>query len=216
MSDAPTRALPRVVVIDSGIDAGHPGVRGRARVIAGPSFVATGPDEPEGGVRDHLGHGTAIAATIVRFVQDVELVALRVFDREPTCEFAAVLHAIRYALALRARFVNLSLGTTSLRHRDELESLVSAAGRQGCTVVAPASYGGLPSDPGMLLGVEGVVGDPNVLPMVPELRPYAGRLLWYASPLPPPDADGVRRLLARGDSLAVAAVTGALLRTLRS
>ena len=57
-------------------------------------------------------------------------------------------------------------------------------------------------------------GDPNVLPQVPELRQHAGRLLWFASPLPPPDADGVRRLLARGDSLAVAAVTGCLLRCL--
>ena len=216
MNEAGERALPRVVVIDSGIDAGHPAIRGRAHVIAGPSFVSTGLDEPEGGARDHLGHGTAIAATIVRFVEAVEIIALRVFDREPTCEFTAVLHAMRHALHLRPQFVNLSLGTTSLRHRGELEDLVLAAGRQGCTVVAPASYGGLPCDPGMLQGVEGVVGDPNVLPMMPELRSYAGRLLWYASPLPPPDADGVRRLLARGDSLAVAAVTGALLRTLRS
>ena len=216
MNEAGERALPRVVVIDSGIDAGHPALRGRAHVIAGPSFLATGPDEPDGGGRDFLGHGTAIAATIVRFVRAVELVSLRVFDRVATCEFAAVLHAMRHALGLNAQFLNVSLGTTSLRHRDELESLVMAARRQGCTVIAPASYGGLPSDPGMLPDVEGVVGDPNVLPMVPELRPHQGRLVWFASTLPPPDADGVRRLLARGDSLAVAAVTGALVRTLRS
>ncbi|HEU4419704.1 MAG TPA: S8 family serine peptidase, partial [Planctomycetota bacterium] len=131
------RALPRVVVIDSGIDAGHPAIRGRASVTAGPSFVAAGPDEPQGGARDHLGHGTAIAATIVRFVEAVELIALRVFDREPTCEFAAVLHAMRHALDLGPQFVNLSLGTTSLRFRDELEALVLAARRQGCTVIAP-------------------------------------------------------------------------------
>ncbi|HEX6811626.1 MAG TPA: S8 family serine peptidase [Planctomycetota bacterium] len=216
MTEVGKGALPRVVVIDSGIDAAHPWIRGRARVIAGPSFRAAGADEPEGGGRDLLGHGTAIAANIVRFTQTVELVALRVFDREPTCEFAAVLHALRHALQWQPRLVNLSLGTTSLRHRGELEALVRALSAQHCSLVAPASYGGLPCDPGMLDGVEAVVGDANVLPMAPELRPYAGRLLWYASPLPPPDADGVRRLLARGDSLAVAAVTGALLRRLQA
>src|SRR5688572_12070887 len=167
MTEAGKGALPRVVVIDSGIDAAHPWIRGRARVIAGPSFRATGPDEPDGGGRDLLGHGTAIAANIVRFTQTVELgvelVALRVFDREPTCEFAVVLRALRHALEWKPQLVNLSLGTTSLRHRAELEALVQAFRGQGCSLIAPASYGGLPSDPGMLSGVEAVVGDANVL-----------------------------------------------------
>jgi hypothetical protein len=80
--------------------------------------------------------------------------------------------------------------------------------------VAPASYGGLPADPGNLPEAEAVVGDPNVLPMLPELRRCGDRFVWFASPLPPPAADGGQRLLARGDSLAVAAVTGCLLRSL--
>ena len=44
------------------------------------------------------------------------------------------------------------------------------------------------------------------------LRPIDGRLFWFASPLPPRDMHGGRRLLARGDSLATAAVTGCLVR----
>jgi hypothetical protein len=78
--------------------------------------------------------------------------------------------------------------------------------------VAPASYGGLPCDPGNLPDVEAVVGDPNVLPMAARAAPIGGRLIWFASPLPPRDADGGRRLQARGDSLATAAVTGCLVR----
>ena len=206
----------RVVVIDSGIDAHHPALRSHP-VIVGPTFAGNGPLASSENGDDLLGHGTAVAATIVRFLQKdaaVELVALRVFDRTPTCDFAAVLQALRHALTLRPALVNLSLGTTSLRYRRELAAIVDAAAAQSTRLVAPISYGGLPCDPGALPGVEAVVGDPNVLPMVPELRSHHGRWIWFASPLPPPDADGVRRLLARGDSLAVAAVTGCLLRSL--
>lgn len=200
----------RVVVVDSGIDGDHPAVRGRARVVRGPAF---GCDDES--AADVLGHGTAVAATVLRGQQrtDLELVALRVFTREPVCEFAAVLAALEHALSLQPALVNLSLGTTSLRHRRTLQDLVRRAAAQGTRLVAPASYGGLPCDPGMLPGVEAVVADPNVLPQLPELRRVDERFVWFASPLPPPDADGVRRLLARGDSLAVANVTGCLLRS---
>lgn len=200
---------PRVVVVDSGIDGGHPALRGHV-VVAGPRFEAHGASAPAS-PGDLLGHGTAVAATIATFVPPgcrVEFVALRVFDREPVCDFAAVLHALRHAVALQPLAINLSLGTTSLRHREALRAVVAAAA--GVRIVAPASYGGLACDPGSLPGVDAVVADPNVLPRAPLLRPHAGRLLWHASPLPAADADGTRRLAARGESLAVAAVTGLL------
>ncbi len=205
-----TPAARRVVVIDSGVDAQHRALRAH-RVVAGPAFGSTG----DGG-QDLLGHGTAVAATMVRFLGDVqvEITSLRVFDREPVCDFALVLQALAHAVSLRPQFVNLSLGTTSLRYRTALLELSRTAKAQGTRIVAPASYGGMACDPGNLADVEAVVGDPNVLPMVPELRRHGGRFVWFASPLPPADADGVRRLMARGDSLAVAAVTGCLLRSL--
>jgi subtilisin family serine protease len=202
---------PRVVVVDSGIDGGHPALRGHA-VVAGPRFEAHGASAPAS-PGDLLGHGTAVAATIAGFVPPgcrVEFVALRVFDREPVCDFTVVLHALRHAVALEPLAINLSLGTTSLRHREALRAVVAAAAAGGVRIVAPASYGGLACDPGNLPGVEAVVADPNVLPRAPLLRPHAGRLLWYASPLPAADAAGIRRLAARGESLAVAAVTGLL------
>lgn len=204
-----------LVVIDSGVDPGHRALRNH-RVVRGPRFGPTGALPDGDGGTDLLGHGTAVAATIVRFLGEAAAVitSLRVFEREPVCDFAAVLHALRHAVSLRPALVNLSLGTTSLRYRRELAALVASARAQGTRVVAPATYGGLPADPGNLPEVEAVVGDPNVLPMLPELRPHGGRLVWFASPLPPTDPDGGRRLLARGDSLAVAAVTGCLLRSL--
>jgi subtilisin family serine protease len=207
-------ATRRVVVIDSGVDTMHPALRGRGRIVAGPAFDARGAQDPGGGGDDVLGHGTAVAATILQFPGDtgIELVSLRVFGDAPTCDFAAVLHALHHALGLAPALVNLSLGTTSLRHREPLLAWLELARQRGTRLVAPASYGGLPCDPGNLPGVEAVVADANVLPMLPELRPHGGRLLWFASPLGPRAGDGMRRLVARGESLAVAAVTGFLLR----
>lgn len=206
--------MRRVVVVDSGVDVGHPALRGR-RVVRGPTFGPAGERAGTEREADVLGHGTAVAATIARFLPadaDAEIVALRVFERSPTCDFAAVVHALRHALTLAPDVVNLSLGTTSLRHRRDLAELVAAARAGRTRLVAPASYGGLPCDPGALADVEAVVGDPNVPWQTPELRPHAGRLVWFASPLAAPDANGVRRLTARGESLAVAAVSGWLLR----
>lgn len=206
----------RLVVIDSGVDPGHPGVRGRCHLVAGPAFDGSGATAHGNGGTDRLGHGTAVAATILQFVQDVELTSLRVFDDEPITDFAAVLHALEFALASAPAFVNLSLGTTSLRHRAALERLVARAAAAGTRLIAPATYGGLPCDPGNLPGVEAVVADPNVLQLLPELRRHGERWLWFASPLPPRNLDGTRPLLARGDSLAVATVTGCLAARVRA
>jgi hypothetical protein len=206
---------PRVVVVDSGVDAHHPALRG-IDVVRGPTFAADGTTGDGPHEADVLGHGTAVAATLVRFLPPgtpLELVSLRVFERAPTCDFAAVLAALRHALTLAPALVNLSLGTTSLRWRAPLEALVGQLRANGARLVAPASYGGLACDPGNLAGVDAVVADPNVLPMLPELRRDGARWVWFASPLPPPARDGVRALLARGDSLAVAAVSGCLLRS---
>ncbi len=209
-------SLRRLVVVDSGVDAGHPWLRGR-RVVRGPAFGPQGECEDGEREADVLGHGTAVAAVAARMLPaaaPVEIHSLRLFEREPVCDFRAVLHALRHALALAPDVVNLSLGTTSLRRRAELAEIVAAAAAARVRIVAPASYGGMSCDPGSLAGVEAVVGDPNLPWQTPELRPHGNRLVWFASPLPPADADGVRRLRARGDSLAVAAVSGLLLRSL--
>lgn len=202
-----------VVVIDSGVDPDHPRLRGAVEVVPGPRFDADGPSADKDASVDMLGHGTAVAATIASAAGAVRILSLKVFEREPVCDFRAVIHALRHAMTVDAACVNLSLGTTAVRYRDELTDIIARARASRARIVAPASYGGLPCDPGCLPGVEGVVADPNVPFAVPELRRHAGGWTWFASPLPPRDADGGRALLARGDSLAVAAVSGQLARS---
>lgn len=194
------------MVIDSGIDPAHPLVKGRGILHAGRSWAAGA------ALEDRLGHGTAVAAVLLAACPGAEIVSLRIFDEAPVCNFERVLEALDAAVEYHPAVVNLSLGTTSVRYRTALQERLRRLTEAGGRLCCPASYGGLPCDPGNLPGVEAVVGDANLLPQWPELRPHGGRLLWFASPLPQRHPDGSRPLAARGESLAVAAVSGVLLR----
>lgn len=204
----------RVVVIDSGVDLGHPGVRGRGEVSAGPAFADAGIATPGGAGRDQLGHGTAIAVAILAQAPDCELQALRVFDAAPYCAFERVLAALQHALAQRPDVVNLSLGTTSLAWQPPLAALLATARGQGTRIVAPATFAGLPCAPGNLPDADGVIADPNVPPSLPVRRRHGGSEFWFASPVPPRGPDGVTIARARGESVATAYVTAWLLRSL--
>ena len=186
-------AARRVVVVDSGIDAAHPALRSRATVTAGPLFGADGVLDEAGGGGDVLGHGSAVAATIAAFVDEVEFVSLRVFEREPVCDFGAVMHALRYALEIPALCINLSLGTTDAFAREPLAECIAELRRRDVSVVAPAHDSGRASYPGSLEDAVGVVDDPNVPRRQPEQREANGRTWWFASPLPPGPAPAPRR-----------------------
>lgn len=212
---ASPRQRPCAVVVDSGIDAGHPLLRGCV-VGVGRRFDAAGDAGPDRG--DRLGHGTAVAIAIAAQCPDCELLPFAVFDQRPDCPFERVLQALQAATALvpPPDVVNLSLGTTSLRFREPLLQCLAAAAARRIRITAPATFHGLPCDPGSLPGADGVIGDGNLPRALPILHEAPGRRFWLASPTPPPGADGVRMPRARGDSIAVAHVTALLLRQARA
>ncbi len=192
-------ARVRVVLVDSGVDPGHPGVRGRG-VLRGLS---------QDDLRDELGHGTWMAATIMALAPEVELVSVRVLDRSMSCDVERLLHGIESALAMAPALVNVSFGVTGLAHRDAFAALVARATAQGTRLVAPASFAGLTCWPGACDGVDAVVADPNVTRMLPEQRIHAGRRYWFASSRAP-SIGALPAPRARGESCATANVTGFL------
>ncbi len=204
-----------VVLVDSGVNASHPHLRGRQVVPAATI-------SPEGdlvlGVPqvDRLGHGTAAAAAILDLAPAATLHSIQIFHDEAACPFDHVLRAVAWALDRGADLVNLSLGTAELRWLDPLADLVARAAEGGTTLVAPASFRGLPSYPGMLPGVAGVVVDPAIPRDAPELRPDGLRAFWHASPFPRPLPNLPPSLNLSGPSLATANVTGFLAACLRS
>ncbi len=145
----------RVAVIDSGVDAGHPELKGR--IVEARSFVG-------GTTADAMGHGTFIAGEIAAWTDNgrgiaglappARLIVAKVVHDDGSIPPRAEARAIRWAVSLGARVINLSLG--SMRNPGTNPSgfsraeqrAVDDAVRRGVLVVASVGNGdGAPSIP---------------------------------------------------------------------
>lgn len=198
--------MVRVVLIDSSVNAHHPHLAG-AVIECGPAFDAEGrPATAE--LRDQLGHGTAAAAAIHDLAPEAVLHVVRVFDDKPRCTFAALLAALEYSVSAGAAVVNLSLGTPLASHASACERVVARFKAAGIALVAPVSFEGIASFPGVLPGVFGVKEDATLPRAEPLEKDWGGRLMWHASPFPRalPGLAPARNL--QGASMAAANFTG--------
>jgi subtilisin family serine protease len=141
----------RIAVIDSGVHAAHPHVGG---VSAGIGIADDG-SIVEDDV-DRLGHGTAVTAAIREKAPDADIFAIKVFWRSLATDVATLVRAIEQAARMGAAVINLSLGTSDMRHRALLEAAVATARARGALVVAAYDDGGVSWLPGCLDGVIGV------------------------------------------------------------
>jgi subtilisin family serine protease len=200
----------RVAVIDSGVHATHPHVQG----VAGGIGI-DGLGEAQTGYSDRLGHGTAVTAVIREKAPDAEIVAIKVFDTELAATGLALTRAIDWAIAHRARLINLSLGTTNVAHESALADAVDRARQSDAFVIAAAPQAGARWLPGALAGVVPVALDwtlPRDVCRV-ELTPAGGIHMWASGfPRPIPGVPPERNL--KGPSFAVANATGLLTRLL--
>ena len=140
----------RVAVIDSGVDAGHPELKGR--IVAAKSFVGGSPRT------DSFGHGTFVAGEIAAIADNgtgiaglappARLLVAKVVRNDGSIPPKAEARAIRWAVRMRARVINLSLGSTrdpgdasvdgySIVEKQAIEFAV----RRGVLVVAAAGNG---------------------------------------------------------------------------
>lgn len=202
----------RVVLIDSGVDPQHPGVRGRIEVASAWRIDGDGTACAEDRARDRLGHGTAVAAAIAGGDTAIGLVAIRVFDHEPVCPAAVLVGALRHALSFAPAIVNVSLGLVDASPEDAaaIAAVVRDLCASGCRVVAPFAAHGRPCLPGGLPPVDAVVDDPNVPWDRPRRVAGPPRPHWRAHPAPPPGIPGLPPAAVRGASLAAGHVTRVL------
>jgi hypothetical protein len=101
----------RVAVIDSGVELNHPDLRGQ--IVQARSFVG-------GSVSDDQGHGTFVAGEIAASVDDghgiaglapsANLLVAKVVRPDGSVSTRAEGRAIRWAVKLHARVINISLG----------------------------------------------------------------------------------------------------------
>jgi Subtilase family len=199
----------RVAVIDSGVHATHPHVGG----VAGG--VAIDPDGREhDDYVDRLGHGTAVTAAIKEKAPDVDLFAVRVFDRQLATRVDTLVRAVDWAIRERMHIANLSLGTSKLEHRDVLLEVVERANASGLLIVSARDDEGVQWLPGSLPGVVPVQLDWECPRDRYRVVMLDGRMVFRTSGYPRP-IDGVppaRNL--HGISFAVANITGFLARAL--
>jgi thermitase len=132
----------RVGVVDSGVDASHPDLRGK--VAAQRDFAAG-----DGRAEDLVGHGTAVAGVVAARVNnregiagacpECELVVAKDGDEYP--ELAATVRGIYWATRQGAAVINISSGGTE--DYAPLSRAIEAATERGVLVVASAgNFGG--------------------------------------------------------------------------
>lgn len=202
----------RVALIDSGVNANHPHLTETGRVVVGPAIDAEGQLTDGAAGADVLGHGTAAGAAILHLAPTAELVSIQIFKEIPACPFEHVLAALDFAIREGFQLVNLSLGTTRHDWVGALEERIGRAQQSGTAIVAPATFQGLPSFPGSLAGVHGVLMNARLEREAPTRQSHGERDYWYASPYPRELPNLPRESNLVGVSMSAANLTGWLAR----
>lgn len=121
-----------VAVVDSGVDFGHPFLRGRV-LSSGYDFI-----DGDATPNDGLGHGTHVTGIIIDCVDStpVDILPIRIFDDHGGGAYDSTVAAgVKYAANHGADVINLSLGGGCSKIQD---SAISYAIGKGCLVVASA------------------------------------------------------------------------------
>ena len=197
-----------VAVVDSGVASGHPHV---GLVSRGVMLGAEDTKRTDYG--DRIGHGTAVAAAILEKAPDVELIAVRVFERELATSAEVLARGISWSAEQGARLINLSLGTSNPAREPVLRAAVEHAASLNAIVVSARDLDGTLWLPGSLPGVVGVRLDwecaRNAIFVDAD---DDGTIVLRASGYPRPIPGVARERNLSGISFAVANVTGFLAR----
>lgn len=147
-----------VAVVDSGVQADHPGLRGR--VLPGRDFVNN-----DGDAADDDGHGTAVAGVIAADGDGVAgactgclILPVKVIAANGTGDWGTIAAGVVWAADHGAQVINLSFG--SPRALDVVGAAVAYAESKGVIVVAAAGNAGVdtPFYPAAYPGVISVAG----------------------------------------------------------
>ncbi len=127
-----------VAVIDSGIDPSDPRLKGVTVDGWSIQLSATGHAGLGGRFQDDNGHGTDIAAAIVRLAPEVRLVAIKIMDERLRTSADLMAAGIETAFRHGAHIINLSLGTPNMGKAMLLRDCCAMAVDAGSVVLAAA------------------------------------------------------------------------------
>jgi len=148
LAAAPTGPRPLVAVLDTGVDWNHPALA--PHVWRNPRETANQRDDDANGYTDDLrgwsfagksarpmdanGHGTHCAGTLV--LAGCDVVAVKVLNDSNYGQETWIAGGIRYAAAMGARVISLSLG--GYDRVPKIAEAVKFAQGKGCAIVAAA------------------------------------------------------------------------------
>lgn len=131
----------RVAVIDSGVDADHPRVRGIAGAVAFEPDDATpwGYRRVADAAGDLVGHGTACAGIIRSLAPEAEIHSVRVLGENLTGRGSVLRAGIAWAVENEMSIANLSLSSRSRSMYAPLHDVADAAAFAGTVLVSAAN-----------------------------------------------------------------------------
>lgn len=144
-----------VAVIDSGLAAFHPDMRGNVLINSKELSLPIGDWDGNGYKNDVLGydfvdssstiidtngHGTHVAGIILAVNPRVKILPIRVLDKDGRGNSKNTMDAIRYAVKRGAKIINLSLGALDALHgtKNAYEDAIRFARSQDVLIVAAA------------------------------------------------------------------------------
>jgi subtilisin family serine protease len=204
----------KVAVVDSGINPAHSHVQR----VAGGIHISSDADgclKFDADSRDHLGHGTAVAAVIRTYASDVELYSARVFGDSLATNAHVVAAAIRWAAEQQMQIINVSLSTGNTAHRELLRKACDLAESAGAVVIAATDGESADLFPACFNNVIAVSGC-ETYGWGEYSSSAAGGAQFRAHPAPRPLPGRDQRRNLRGHSFAVAHVTGLAARVLQA
>ncbi|HEY1294314.1 MAG TPA: S8 family serine peptidase [Chloroflexota bacterium] len=154
----------KVAVLDSGIDASHIAV-GRVDGYVSVQMDSTGVEYRGEPHADAFGHGTACAGIIRSIAPECELYSIQVLGGALSGSAARLTAGLRWAIEHGMHICNLSLGTTRLEFRAELQDLADLARSRNVVLIAAANNFAVPSYPSSCASVIGVGAHADLRPL---------------------------------------------------
>lgn len=136
MVESSAGLLPRIAIIDTGLDHIHSFYQGKLESFF--SVTRHGTVE-ESSVCDEHGHGTAIAYIINKHVQFYTLRVYKTFDEQLRTNSERLITALKHVQSWRPHIVNLSLGMLNRNNLAEIKQVCEELVNQGTIIVAAAS-----------------------------------------------------------------------------
>ena len=150
-----------VAVIDSGIDQSDPRMQGVKVSGWRIQLNATGHAGIGGDFHDDNGHGTDIAAAVLRVAPEAEIVGIKIMDRRLYTSADLMAAGIETAFRHGADIINLSAGTPNMGKALLLRDCCAMASESGAVVLAAAHPKGDRAYPADLPETVGVATHPD-------------------------------------------------------